>query len=150
MTLLLLLMILLLLSGGLCKQGQAGRWIRHQENAEPPAALLAKISEDDKEKDKQSWPRSRKRASNSATGVGQSDGADNTLRVFKHATPNLRQRLEQAITLGHTVLIEGVGEVLDNWLDPILTKQVLRFLQLLRRCCCRACRGRRCLVDWLP
>jgi hypothetical protein len=106
-----------------CTQGQAGRWIRHQFNAQAPLALTVKPTEDEKASGGGSWPRARRRAA-AAPGDGP-DTADKTvLRVLKHSQPDLRQRLEVAITMGHTVLVEGVGDTLDNWMEPIIMKQV--------------------------
>ena len=47
------------------------------------------------------------------------------MRVTKLTSDTMLRTLESAITFGHPVLLENVGEKLDASLEPILLKQVL-------------------------
>ena len=48
------------------------------------------------------------------------------VKVYQYSASDLRQKLETAVQNGFTVLVEGVGDSIEPWLNPILTKQVYR------------------------
>jgi hypothetical protein len=50
---------------------------------------------------------------------------ERNMRVTKLTSDTMLRTLESAITFGHPVLLENVGEKLDASLEPILLKQVL-------------------------
>ncbi|CAL4136329.1 unnamed protein product, partial [Meganyctiphanes norvegica] len=51
---------------------------------------------------------------------------DNDLRVVKQTDPSFTHVMEEAITNGHPVLIENVGEQLDPVLEPVLGQETYK------------------------
>ncbi len=85
--------------------------------------------------------------SDMVTGPNTPSNSSASVKVLQYTQPDLRQKLELAVQSGHTVMLEGVGTVLEPWLDAVLTKQV-RLLSLPARCfnCLNPCLCTLCLL----
>lgn len=51
---------------------------------------------------------------------------NNNLNIIRFSQPDYPRILENAIQFGHTILLENVGEEIENVLEPVLMKETFR------------------------